>query len=81
MWTYSIEVERAPEADRIDVNAMDEDVVLEGAPVRMDFDLNEPAQSDMGINLNQPKQPAVRMAFDLNEPADSNMEINHNDEE
>ncbi|GKV23406.1 hypothetical protein SLEP1_g33141 [Rubroshorea leprosula] len=70
IWTYSIEVERAPEADRVDVNAMDEDVVLEGVPVRMDFDLNEPAQSDMGINLNQPNQPAVRMEFDLNEPAD-----------
>ncbi|GLU13123.1 hypothetical protein SLE2022_297690 [Rubroshorea leprosula] len=68
-WTYSIEVERAPEADRVDVNAMDEDVVLEDA------------QSDMGINLNQPNQPAVRMAFDLNESADSNMEISHNDEE
>ncbi|GLU14279.1 hypothetical protein SLE2022_308590 [Rubroshorea leprosula] len=80
-WTYSIEVERAPEADRIDVDAMDEDAVLEGAPVRMEFDLNEPPQPDMEINLNQPNQPAVRIAFDLNQPADPNMEINLNDDE
>ncbi|GKV09895.1 hypothetical protein SLEP1_g21327 [Rubroshorea leprosula] len=81
-WIYSIEVQRVPvpEADRIDVNAMDEDVVLEGAPVRMEFDLNEPAQPNMEINLNQLNQPAVRMAFDLNEPANPNMEINLNDE-
>ncbi|GKV09898.1 hypothetical protein SLEP1_g21332 [Rubroshorea leprosula] len=67
-------VERAPEADRIDeLDAMDEDVVPEQAPIKMEFDLNEPVQLDMEINLNQPNQP-VRMEFDLNELAHPNME-------
>ncbi|GLU14277.1 hypothetical protein SLE2022_308570 [Rubroshorea leprosula] len=80
-WTYLIAVERAPEADRIDeADAMDEDVVPEEAPIRMEFDLNEPVQLDMEINLNQLNQP-VRMEFDLNEPAHPNMEINLNDED
>ncbi|GKV51431.1 hypothetical protein SLEP1_g58089 [Rubroshorea leprosula] len=80
--TYSIEVERAPEADRIEeVDAMDEDIVLEGAPVGMAFDLNKSPPRDMEINLSQPNQPAVRMAFDLNKPAGPNMEINLNDNE
>ncbi|GKV09901.1 hypothetical protein SLEP1_g21335 [Rubroshorea leprosula] len=62
-WTYLMAVERAPEADRVD-----EDVVPEEAPIRMEFDLNEPIQLDMEINLNQLNEP-VRMEFDLNEPA------------
>ncbi|GKV09897.1 hypothetical protein SLEP1_g21331 [Rubroshorea leprosula] len=80
-WTYLIEVQRAPEADRIDeVDAMDEHVVQEEAPIRMEFDLNEPVQLDMESNLNQPNQQ-VRMEFDLNEPAHPHMEINLNDED
>ncbi|GLT49693.1 hypothetical protein SLA2020_232330 [Shorea laevis] len=80
-WTYLIAVERAPDADRIDeVNSMDEDVVPEESPIRMEFDLNEPAPLDMENNLNQPNQRA-RMEFDLNESAHPHMEINLNDED
>ncbi|GLU05986.1 hypothetical protein SLE2022_230560 [Rubroshorea leprosula] len=66
-WTYSIEVERDPEADRIEeVDAMDEDVVPEKAPMK--FDLNEPAQPDMD------EPGGMKFDFDLNEPAADQIE-------
>ncbi|GKV09899.1 hypothetical protein SLEP1_g21333 [Rubroshorea leprosula] len=70
-WTYLMAVTRAPEAKRVD-----EDVVPEEAPIRMEFDLNQPVQVqlEMEINLNQPNQP-VCMEFDLNEPAYPHMEM------
>ncbi|GLT49701.1 hypothetical protein SLA2020_232410 [Shorea laevis] len=76
-WTYLIAVERAPEVDRIDeVDAMmDEDVAPEEAPIRMEFDLNEPVQLDREIDLNHLNEP-VRMEFDLNERAHPHIEIN-----
>ncbi|GKV26107.1 hypothetical protein SLEP1_g35460 [Rubroshorea leprosula] len=79
-WTYSIDVERVPEAGQIDADAMDEDVVPEEAPRRIIFDLNEPAPLDM--DPNQPNQQGRMMFdFDLNEPAHPDMETNRNDED